>query len=221
MGEMLVMSSKFTRQHVCFAWVINVGLYGSLGWALVGVSVPVLWIGALAVSVITVPLGICLAQATFLKSQLVKFDRSSWVTISVAMIFLDILLCTLAFLAFPDWLSVPYSALICGVLAVPLGFYQWQFLRKQFSGATVWIYATAVGVALALLVGGLLGSWLLDKFVRWPADDESIGYRSGLIFFVSGSVGVLVYTLISGAAIAWILRRRSLSRTSPVNAHSD
>ncbi|HEY1016575.1 MAG TPA: hypothetical protein VGE07_27940 [Herpetosiphonaceae bacterium] len=131
-----------------------------------------------------------LAQWLVLRAYLPRFQH--WILIAILAGLTQILVYELVGLRGPGWL----------IGMVAHGAIQWLALRGRLRGAAIWIPATTAGLYLAALANVWLNQSLFE-LVRDSTAPNTL-WTAGL---AAGTGHALVYGLITGAAMRWLLRR--------------
>ena len=120
----------------------------------------------------------------------------------ILTILIGLLLTVFIFRVIPDglWLEVDDESI--AALTIPylvggfaIGLPQWLILRRQLSRSSIWLLGSSIGTAGSIwliLVTGLIN-------------------RSGIISFI---IAVLVYSIVTGLVLSWLLIYRNQSQTN-------
>lgn len=178
-------------------WAAANGLgFGAVG--LISLASPLPWISGLGVLALPT-LAISLAQWIGLRS---LFSISpTWILSFPAGVLLWEILRRVILEWFPQSnydesiaaLTLPY--LLMGLL---VGLPQWLILRRRFSGSSLWLLGSAVGLGGGLWL--VLATGLID---------------SGILASI---VGVLVYIAATGASLTWLLSSHAQSQSQATSA---
>ena len=175
-----------------------------LGVAVLGAALFVfpflMTISGFAASTLIISIPISLAQWIALRRIL---QNSTWWILSVPT---GMLLAVLIYKGIPGGLweslddeSTAVLTFLFFVLGLTIGLPQWLILRRHFSSSSIWLLGSSIGVAAGF--GFVLATDLINQ-------SETVSYI--LI--------VLVYAVITGLTLSWLLAHYNQSQTNLVTA---
>lgn len=190
------------------AWFVTSTMF-SVSWGFAGV-----WAGTI--------FGLCVgwAQKKLLEKYIPTHDWSRWILFSVAggtiawfvfMILIAIPPMLFHLIARSDpvfWQLFPMAILISA--GAIFGLSQWLLLRRHFPRATLWILAQALGWVIGGVIGIIVASSIYDNVIpyNWKGS-MLIGPAEGLWMLVSGTIGTIAFSAVTGIAFVGLLRQNT------------
>jgi hypothetical protein len=90
------------------------------------------------------------------------------------------------------------------------GAFQWWVLKRMSQNAIWWISTNALGIGFGALVGDIVTRVMRGSVLQgWPGSDYVLMPISYVQLVVGGGVSTIVFSIITGFALVWLLRDNS------------
>jgi hypothetical protein len=216
-------------------WVLASTIGGAIGWAIAGlIAFGTLSLGVIAIGAIA-GISVGWAQGTVLEKHIVIRGTSGskldwvpeWTTITCFVGGLGWIVIGAVgnFLLIREITSredILTSLLAYGTGGAILGVGQALVLKRGFARAWWWVPITALGLYLAAAIGSWLGNLIFRLF--YP----SYGVGSGVVMgpvdafflFCEGTMGTIVFSVVTGLALIWVLGSPLVANPEPPDTPS-